>query len=162
MIGCRDGKRTGGRMKDKEFYTTVEVTEILGIKLSIVRKYASLLEGYNYPIQRDYSNNRVYTKANIKMLQELRDLREKFTLAEAADLLTTQYRKPANDVEYEKLTAAVEKLKERLHNQESMNQTLADKVRNLEKSLETLLTIIFENDEDGYFIDEYKRQLNDA
>lgn len=149
-------------MKDKEFYTTVEVTEILGIKLSTVRKYASLLEGYDYPIQRDYSNNRIYTKANIKMLQELQDLREKFTLAEAADLLTTQYRKPANDVEYEKLTAAVEQLKERLHKQESMNQALTDKVRNLEKSLETLLTIIFENDEDGYFIDEYKRQLNNV
>lgn len=154
------GKGREEIMKDKEFYTTVEVAEVLGIQLSTVRKYASLLERYDYPIQRDYSNNRIYSKSNIKMLRELQDLRQKFTLAEAADLLTIQYRKPATNNEYEMLIIEMEKLQERLYSQESHNQLLSDKVESLEKKLDAFLSVILENDEDGHFTSEYQRIYN--
>lgn len=98
---------------DKDFYSSIEVADHLSIKTSTLRKYSILLENYNYVINRDYANNRIYSEVDIKMLKDLQSLREKFTLAEAAELLTKELQGKQEKSNFEDLVDRVAELEEK-------------------------------------------------
>lgn len=77
-----------------EYYTAKHVANFLGIHTTPLRKYALLLETNNYPIKRDYAKNRLFTKEDIGMIQELQVAKENgnTTLFEATRILTEEYR----------------------------------------------------------------------
>lgn len=147
-------------MKEKEFYTSKEVATLLGAKNSTVRKYASLLESYNYPINRDFAKNRIYTIENVNMFRELIDLSQKITLAKAADLLTTEYRQSEGEIPQESIHSEFIQIKERLHNQEIENQLLTNKIQNLEDHFSALLSLFQDLDEDKEFLSEFRKYLD--
>lgn len=64
----------------------------LDINQSTLRKYATLLEGYNYPIARNAQGQRMYSEDNLNKIKEFRELVDKgFSLTKAAELITVEY-----------------------------------------------------------------------
>lgn len=80
-------------MKEKLKVTSL-VAEELNLKESTLRKYAKLLEDFNYPISKNSQGQRLYSEENIEKLKEFLELisDKGFTLIKAAGLVTVEYR----------------------------------------------------------------------
>jgi len=52
-------------------YSPSDVQELLGIDASTLRKYASLLEGHGYPVQRNNRGHRTYFEKDVITLRKL-------------------------------------------------------------------------------------------
>lgn len=77
-----------------EYLKAVQVAKELKIKTSTLRKYAMLLEKYNYTFPRDYANHRLYGPEQVEMIKNLQLTKENpsLNLVEAAKILTEEYR----------------------------------------------------------------------
>lgn len=76
--------------------TNLKVTSLaasnLDLNQSTLRKYATLLEGYNYPIARNAQGQRMYSEDNLNKIKEFKELVDKgFSLTKAAEMVTVEY-----------------------------------------------------------------------
>lgn len=60
-----------------EIYSPSDVQELLGIDRNTLRKYATLLEGHDYHIQRNHRGHRSYFEKDINTLRQLIELSKK-------------------------------------------------------------------------------------
>lgn len=77
-----------------EYLKSAQVADKLKIRPSTLRKYADLLEQYNYTFPRNYANQRLYGPEQIEMIENLQLTKENpnLKLVEAAKILTEEYR----------------------------------------------------------------------
>ena len=87
----------------------------LDLNQSTLRKYASLLEGYNYPIARNAQGQRMYSEDNLNKIKELRELLDKgFSLAKAAEMVTVEYQGETLEDLIDKIIARLNIIEEKL------------------------------------------------
>ncbi|WP_144552281.1 MerR family transcriptional regulator [Bacillus sp. X1(2014)] len=76
-------------MKTK--YSPSDIQELLGIDASTLRKYASLLEGHGYPVQRNNRGHRTYFEKDVITLRKLIEFcnQEGMTMDRSAEAVMT-------------------------------------------------------------------------
>jgi len=121
--------------RDSDFHSSLKVAEHLKIKTSTLRKYSILLENYGYVISRDYANNRIYTLEDVKMLEDLQSLRERFTLAEAAQLLLKDYQNKIEENGLDDLIDRITELEEKYDDLEAKYEVVLKRLANISKYL---------------------------
>ncbi|WP_433595442.1 MerR family transcriptional regulator [Lysinibacillus xylanilyticus] len=111
-------------MKEKLKVTSL-VAQELNLNETTLRKYAKLLEDFNYPISRNSQGQRLYSEENIEKLKEFQELinDKGFTLIKAAELVTVEYRQ-------DNLEVVVERLNDRVATLEKVIATIENKVEN--------------------------------
>ncbi|HIW37526.1 MAG TPA: hypothetical protein H9885_00720 [Candidatus Jeotgalicoccus stercoravium] len=53
------------------YYTTAQVTELVELSDQNVRKYVRMLEDRDYEVAKDEHNRRLFSKKDVKVLQEM-------------------------------------------------------------------------------------------
>lgn len=73
-------------------YTTKDIASRIGVEAVTIRKYAMSLEKAGYMIQRDASNNRLYSATDVTAFEYMQVVRSQtsITIEEAAVLISTR------------------------------------------------------------------------
>lgn len=98
----------------QKIYISSLAAKVLDLNTSTLRKYATLLENFNYPIKRNDRGQRMYSEQDIKKIIEFKNLIDKgWSLVKAAECVTIEYQTEGIEETVEKLilrVAEIEKL----------------------------------------------------
>jgi len=126
-------------------YSPSDIQELLGIDASTLRKYASLLEGHGYQVQRNNRGHRTYFEKDVLTLRKLIEFcnQEGMTMDRSAEAVMTLVSE-----EYKPVTLA-EDVPEQTTNEEDLKQNtdtieLLDRIEHLEQINVELIKLLKE------------------
>lgn len=124
-------------------YSTKEVTELLGVVSSTVRKYSIALESEGYEILRNALDRRIFTDKDVVILRKVKELIAGGTTVEKAVKIAIQERQDRSESQRELVPAgeqseAVKKLLEYIEQQSEESRELHRKLDYVIEEMQTL------------------------